>query len=502
MKKFKKYMLILAGASLFFSCNDFLDVTPEGELTKDVYFSTEESINDAVSRVYSSINWRFFRLGTMYFTTHEFCSDDVRMNTADGNFLTPHNFNNDPGNIYIERLWGRWYEYLNDCNQVLELTKDYTGTNAERYNAQARYFRAYWHFDLINVFGEAVLRDHVPSPDEYNIPKSSEEALYKLVIEDLEYAIKYLPTRSEWGTDNLGRVTKGTAKGLLAKVYLYKQDYENAYKYANEVVNTDNEYRLDTSYRNLFAPDNTYSVEHMMPGHYIYQNIAGRVRNPYVEFQGIPGSGLGSCFFVPSDEFVASYEAGDPRKGATIFEKGETIEGYTGAINWQANDDNGEFKYANKKVIWPAGAWPDSDFFKQELNLPFLRFADLILIYAEAANELGKTTEAEAGLEKIRYRARGNKTFAEAGVLPQVSGLSKENMRTAIWNERRIELSFEGNRWFDLVRYEKVVPNYTTNRLHSLGRSNFVYTKYSKFPLPSYFVTNSNGVLVQNDAWK
>lgn len=496
MKSLKKYIMVLAGASLLFSCSDFLDVTPQGQLTKEVYFSTEESIEDAVARVYSSINWRFFRLGTMYFDTHEFCSDDVRMNTADANFLTVYNFTNNADNVYVQRLWERWYGYLNDCNQVLELTKDYNGEKSNLYNAQALFFRAYYHFDLLNIFGETVLRDHVPSPAEYNIPKSSEEEIYALIIKDLEYAIEHLPTRSEWGTENLGRVTKGTAKGLLAKVYLYKMDYENAYKYANEVVNTDNEYHLDPSYRNIFAPDNTYSVENMMPGHYIYQNINGRTRNPYVEFQGIPGSGIGSCFFVPSDDFVNAYETGDPRKDATIFNKGETIEGWTSEIKWEDG-----FQYANKKAIFPATAWPNNDFFSQELNLTFLRFADIILIYAEAANELGKTNESLTALEKIRFRARGNKSFAEAGVLPVIATTDKAALRETIWNERRIELSFEGNRWFDLVRYEKVVPNYTSNIMKDQGRSSFQYKKSSKFPIPSMYITSSEGILVQNPEW-
>lgn len=499
--------MALAGTCILGSCSDFLDVTPQGELTTDLYFSQEERINEAVSRVYSSINWRFFRLGTMYFTTHEFPSDDVRMNTADANFLTAYNFQYDPNNVYVERLWERWYQYINDCNQVLELTKDYDDETAALYNAQARFFRAYWHFDLMNVFGEVVLRDHVPAENEYNIPKSSEEDIYRLVISDLEYAIEHLPTRQEWGEENLGRVTKGTAKGILAKVYLYRQDYENAYRYANEVVNVDHEYSLDPDYRNLFSIQGKYSSESMMPGHYIYQNIEGRLRNPYVEFQGIPGSGLGSAYFVPSDEFVSAYEEGDPRKEATIFEKGETIEGYTGEITWlEEKDEAGnvvsEFNYANKKVIWPATQWPDNDFFKQELNLPFLRFADILLVYAESANELGKTTEAEDALEKVRFRARGNQTYAEAGVLPEKRGLGKDALREIIWNERRIELAFEGNRWFDLVRYEKVVPNYTTNLMHRKGRTNFDYAKHSKFPIPTYYITSSEGVLTQNPAWQ
>lgn len=495
MKKLK-YILTIAGLSLLVSCDDFLDVTPEAQLTTDVYFSDEESINDALNRVYSSVNWRFFRLGTMYFTSHEFSSDDVNMNTADVNFTSAYTFTNNPSNIYIERLWERWYLYLNDCNQVLKLASKYNDSKATLYNAQARYFRAYWHFDLVNVFGDVVIRDHVPAADEFNIPKSPQEEVYKLIISDLEYAVENLPTRQVWGTSNLGRVTKGTALGLLAKVYLYRQDYTNAYKYAKQLVQS-GEYSLDPNYRNLFSIDGKYSVESMMPGHYIYQNIAGRLRNPYVEFQGIPGSGLGSAFFAPSDDLVNSFEVNDPRKAASIFNKGETIEGYTGAINWKAG-----FQYANKKVIWPATQWPDADFFKQQLNLPFLRYADLLLIYAEAANELGNTGDALDALEQVRFRARGNKTFLQAGVLPQIIVTDKAQLRQLIWKERRVELAIEGNRWFDLVRYEKVVPGYTTSIMNNLGRTNFNYNKNSKFPIPSVFITNSNGVLIQNTNWQ
>lgn len=81
-------------------------------------------------------------------------------------------------------------------------------------------------------------------------------------------------------------------------------------------------------------------------------------------------------------------------------------------------------------------------------------------------------------------------------------GLGKDALREIIWNERRIELAFEGNRWFDLVRYEKVVPNYTTNLMHRKGRTNFDYAKHSKFPIPTYYITSSEGVLTQNPAWQ
>lgn len=474
------------------SCSDFLDVTPEGELSTDVYFENEEAIEDALARVYYSINWRFFRLGRMYYTTHEVPGDDVRLVDGDANYATVQTYTNQTNNWYVELYWGRWYEYLNDCNQTLELTKKYESETARIQEAQARFFRAYHHFDLVNVFGEVVLRDHVPSAEEYNIPKSSEEDLYKLIISDLEFAIEKLPTRSEWGSANLGRVTKGTARGLLSRVYLYRQDYENAYKYAKEVVSS-GEYSLESSYRNIFAPDNTYSVENMMPGHYTYQNIAGRNRNPMVEYWGIPGSGIGSAFFAPSNELVNAYEDGDSRKKATIFEKGEKIEGYTKDINWS----NG-FEYANKKIIWPFDTWPNGDFFSQELNMTFMRYAEILLNYAEAANEIGKSAEALDALEQVRARARNS----NSSVLPKITETGKDKLREIIWKERRIELALEGHRWFDLVRYEKVVPNYTTNLLKSLGRTNFEYNKYSKFPIPFLYITSANGVLEQNQYWK
>ncbi len=473
------------------SCSDFLDITPQGSLTSDVYFKDQASVEDALARVYSSINWRFFRLGRMYYTTHEVASDDISIVDGDAYYTSVQNFTNETNNWYVEMYWDRWYGYINDCNQVIALAEKYQNEEGRIQEAQARYFRAYHHFDLLNVFGEIVIRDHIPSAKEYNIPKSSEEEVYNLIIRDLEFAIEHLPLRSEWGTSNLGRVTKGTARGLLSMVYLFKQDYENAYKYAKDVIDS-HEYGLDASYRNLFAPDNTYSIENMMPGHYTYQNIAGRTRNPMVEFFGIPGSGIGSAFFAPSENLVNAYESGDPRKDATIFEKGDIIEGYPKEIKWGEG-----WKYANKKTIWPYNTWPNGDYFSQELNLTFLRYAEILLIYAEAANEIGKTEEALNALEQVRSRARENKD-----VLPHISERNKDHLRELIWNERRIELAFEGRRWFDLMRYEKVVPGYSTNLLKGIGRSNFVYDKYSKFPIPLLYITSSNGVLEQNKYWK
>ena len=182
-------------------------------------------------------------------------------------------------------------------------------------------------------------------------------------------------------------------------------------------------------------------------------------------------------------------------------------------------DELKSVNYTNKKIIWPFSYWNQGNFNFQNVNPMFLRFADIVLIAAEASNELGNSADALKYLEQIRYRARGSKTFAAsvaagenggAGILPQILTIDKTALRLAIWHERRVELAMEFNRWFDLVRYNNVAAangsdgtGYTESLLkNTYGRTNFNYAKFSRFPIPATHITSSNGVLVQNDGWK
>lgn len=500
--------IFLAGISFTaVSCKkSFLDVPPQGQLTEDIFLANESMIDQWVNRIYGTISWREFRIGQQWFSVREMGADDFTPGLGSGSMATDlkvfQDYAHTPSTeLYVERYWSRTFQNLNFCNQVTDVTPGFKDqTIAKKAEAQAKYFRAFYYFELVNVFGKVPLRDHVPVPAEYDIPVSSEDTIYAQIIKDLEYAVDNLPTRAEWGTAGLGHVTKGTAQGLLAKVYLFRQNYAKAQEYANSVM-TSGEYSLEPDYRNIFSPANPYSVENMMPGHFSYNTAIafGRTWNPYIEYQGINGQ-FGNGFVYPSESLVNSYETGDPRRTATIFNSGEVVEGFKS--NAAINIPNG-YKYANKKIIWPFSYWKEGTFMQQELNQLFLRYADVILIYAEASNELGQSGNALQALEKVRFRARGNKTFAEAGILPEITETGKEALREIIWHERRIELAMEGHRWFDLLRYNAVVPGYTENLLkNTYGRTNFSYTKYSRYPIPFAILATSNGILVQNDAWK
>lgn len=508
MKSVKYFALLSLGLLSFSSCEDFLDVTPKGQLTEDIYFADEAKIEDAVAQVYSFLNWRYYRLGGMYFATHEMCADDFVVGSF-ADFTAFRNFEYLTNNVYLERYWDQWYGYINDCNTVIDYTKERTSDRCVLAEAQARFFRAYHYFDMVRVFGDVPLHDHVPTMAEANIPKSSETDVYKLIISDLEYAVAHLKTHAEWGEAGNGRVSKETAEGVLARVYLTLQNYDKALEYAENIIG--GSYSLYADYRELYAPRNVYSCENMLPGHFTYQIINGRFRNPYVEYQGIPSedSALGSFCLLPSADIVNAYEAGDPRKKASIFEKGDVIPGYPKEIKWKSDYVESGMVYANRKVIWDYDdkgwtytGWPNGDYFAQEVNLPFMRYAEILLIAAEAANELGESSKAQGYLEQVRFRARGNKTFEEANVLPKITASDKVELRHAIWNERRVELAFEGHRWFDLLRYEKVETGYLTSLMKKLGRTNFDYKKHCKFPIPENRVISSEGVLTQNENWR
>jgi hypothetical protein len=506
MKKF--IYVLLAGVSFAsLSCKkSFLEVPPQGQLTTDQVLANEANIDQWVNRIYGTINWREFRIGQQWLSVREMGADDFVPGIGSGSMATDlkvfQDYAHTPSTeLYVERYWFRSFQNINFCNQVIDVTPGFKDQAvAKKAEAQAKYFRAYYYFDLVNVFGKVPLRDHVPSPSEYDIPASTEDSIYGLIISDLKYAVDNLPTKAQWGTAGLGHVTKGTAQGLLAKAYLFRKDYTNAQKYAGDVM-TGGEYSLEPDYRNIFSPTNPYSAENMMPGHFSYNPAIafGRTWNPFIEYQGISGQ-FGNGWVYPSESLVNSYETGDSRRTATIFNSGEVVEGFKN--NSSITIPNG-YKYANKKVIWPYQYWKDGTFMQQELNQIFLRYADIILIYAEASNELGQTDKVLQALEQIRFRARGNKTFVEAGVLPLIIETDKAKLREIIWKERRIELAMEGHRWFDLIRYNNVVPGYTENLLkNTYGRTNFNYTKFSRYPIPQFVVSSSNGILTQNDAWK
>lgn len=494
----KKLLYIICTVLAMEGCKDFLSPEPQGKLTQDLFFSEEEGALMGINAIYARLReWE--QEGFPWFVICELPSDDSNTGSelSDGSvprLNTVNNFTYDATVPELNSWWVGNYNGIASCNVAMENLGALQDTQLkERYWAQARFFRGFFYFNLVRAFGGVPLMLNVPQPGAYNRPRATEEQVYAAIIEDLIYASAHLPTRQEWGAQELGRVTKGTAQGLLAKVYLFRQNYERAFTYADSVIRR-GEYDLHPDYRDLFNPHSYYSREVMLADQFLWTDNRD-MESQFVKWQGVR-SFWGWGYLSPTMSLVESYESGDPRLNATVFFSGDTVEGLGKVVF-----PSGLEPRANHKVIWPRAYWNGNDFTKTNAHLYFLRYADVLLIYAEAANELGATGEALDKLELVRDRARRSVTPGEnsASILPRITETDKARLREIIWHERRVELALEGHRFFDLIREDRVVPGYAERMLRADNpETNFSAARNSVFLLPQNQIDISQGVLTQN----
>ncbi len=492
--------ILVASALTFSSCSDFLNVESQGKLTEDVFFGEEQGALMSINAIYTQLRaWNL--IGFSWFGIMELPSDnsDTGSELADGSvprLNTINNFTYDASTSELNGWWEGNYKAIASCNVALD-NLGAVKNEALRVKcvAQARFFRGFFYFNLVRAFGGVPLITQVQQPGEYDQPRAAEALVYDQIVSDLTFAAENLPTRQEWGTKELGRVTKGTAEGLLAKVYLFRQDYANAKRYAGQVIDR-KEYALHNDYRDLFSPDSYYSNEVMLADQYLWGESQDRNKeSEYLKWQGIRGAGMGWGMFSPSEALDKAYEAGDPRRTATIFYDGEVLEG-KGQINFKKEIP----PRANKKTIWPTSFWNSNSFGKHNCHLYFLRYADVLLIYAEASNEIDTDkTSALAKLEEVRARARRSVHPADMVVdLPAITETDTDKLRELIWHERRVELALEGHRFYDLIRADKVVPGYAAKMLKAHGKDNFTMAQHATFFIPQKQIDISQGVLTQN----
>jgi hypothetical protein len=315
-----------------------------------------------------------------------------------------------------------------------------------------------------------------------------EEILNDIIYPDLEFAISILPERSQYEGVDLGRATKGSARGMLARMKLFYSDFQAVETLTNDIIQS-NEYALVDDINQVFVFDNEHNEEAIFEvGAKPEWFVDGG--NQYANTQGVrgtPNKGWGFC--RPAYELVKEYEdTGDPRRDPSILFLNEVIDGITiqgeGATPDTTYENNNivEIECYNQKVWYP-GTDSKTSFGH---NKRIIRYADVLLMHAEALNENGKTDAALTFLNQIRARARGNNT----DVLPDVTTTNPSEVRDAILNERKLEFALEGLRFWDLVR---------TGRAESvLGPLGFIKGKNELLPIPQSEVDISQGRITQN----
>lgn len=447
----KKYNLILKAKSILFivailgfiGCSDeFLDVTPNHYLTEGNFYQTEEDFDQALLGVYGSLqdyvlSAHFLEEGRSDNTTYDNLLDQGSLGGGrQYGFLDQFKMTSDAGPI--SDAWNTIYSAIKDCNVTLYYlsSAEIDPASSKSMEAELRFFRAFYHFIAVRYWGDVpLLIEPVSSAeDAFALERNPTATVYQAIFQDTEFAISNLPTA--YSGNDVGRVTKGAARMLLAKAYLTSGDYSNAQNQLNSIIGS-NEYDLLPTYEAVFDPANKNHQESIFEVQF-KEGAEGESSNFIYQFAPVGSRGVvvlgpenAPGRNIPTNDMVEAYEANDLRKEVSVayFDRDPSPLYYVNKYNHDT----------------------DPDFSRSPDNWPVYRYADALLMLAEAMNEQSYQTGTPFDmLNSVRVRAG----------LPELTPTDlpdQESFRNAIAQERRVELAFENHRWFDLVRTGKAV---------------------------------------------
>ncbi|WP_339878206.1 RagB/SusD family nutrient uptake outer membrane protein [uncultured Algoriphagus sp.] len=494
MKNKINYKIAAVGLSILLSvglisCEDYLEKAPLGELTSENFFKDELQATQAVNAIYSHL--RNFNVHVFsYIGITDIASDDADKGSVPGDagFLQDINdFTFDANNTAVNGIWSGYFQGVFRANQVVANVPEIDMDEAlkTRLIGEARFLRAYFYFFLVRTYGDLPLIDRPLNPDEYAQSRVSKEEIYEFIEEDLRFASANLPEKSEYEASELGRATAGAAKSFLAKVHLFQNEFQEAYDLAQEVISS-GEYELYPDYEGIFRREGEHSSESIFEVSTVALE-AGGGGSQFNEVQGIrgnPNNGWG--FNGPSDDLMAAFEENDPRLTATIINDGDTLP--SGEVV-EADPNMGENARFSRKAWLPER--PPSGFGNSGANIRLFRYADLLLIAAEAANEIGNPSQALVYVNMVRERARqGNEE-----ILPDLTVTTQAELREDIYHERRVELAMEQHRYFDLVRQGRAQEVFS-----ELGIT-WTPGKHEVYPVPQSEIDISGGSIIQNPGY-
>ncbi|QJD78782.1 RagB/SusD family nutrient uptake outer membrane protein [Spirosoma rhododendri] len=476
-----KKSYILAGLltlSLTACTDKFLDLAPISSINTSSYYQTQSDILTALSGAYGALQAPG-QYGQYYVMT-EIPSDDTYP-VLSGTVTDQDQFDKFyliTTNPYLLAAWSDGYRGIYRCNTVIGRIEGVTmdATLKSRIIGEAKFLRALMYFNLVRFFGDVplVLTEITDPLQGYDYGRTPTADVYAQINKDLTDAEAALPV-SYTGAD-IGRATSGAAKSLLGKVYLTQKNYTGAATKLKEVIDRGT-YSLLPSYANLFTPANKNSRESIFEVQYKKGNI-GEGSN-YANTYAPTNSGSAVVAFggggnnIPTADLERSYEANDPRKAISM------ATSYTSTSGARVD------AYYIKKYLDPPVVVNDS-----EDDWYVLRYADVLLMYAEALNETGKTTDALPYLNQIRRRV----SLADKAIGTQA------DMRLALEQERRSELAFEGHRWFDLVRTDRAIP-VLNSKASAIGIKTTLTQNNLIFPIPQSQIDINPGKLKQNSGY-
>jgi len=479
-RKMKLQAAMLLGflAILFSGCDTFLTENLKGSFSTETFYKNDKQAIQAINGVYNAIS--FSSADNVIWVFGDVASDDAVKggNPGDQTEITyidafTANSTNGMTNIY----WKFAYEAIARANNVIANVPAVPMDEGlkNRILGEAKFIRAYSYFNLVNIFGKIPLK-LLPqlSQETINVPLSEITDIYIQIEKDLSEAAAVLPV--SYTSPDIGRATKGAALAMLGKASLFQQKWAAASGYFQQVdelkVGDLKLYNLLPNYADNFK----LAFENSTESVFEIQQLTGQ--NPFtgnaMNQWFAPAAEGGYYFNAPTKSLVEAFEQSatgevDPRLDASIGRDGQPwLNGDLFSSSWSSATG-----YLTKKHQQPLSEVSSSLKGDGDLNYIYLRYADVLLMNAEAYNETGNTEQALANLNKVRQRARAS--FAgtpPVDLLADITTTDQSLIRTAIQKERRVELAQEFHRYFDLTRWGKTVAeaalgpdfNYETKR--------------------------------------
>jgi hypothetical protein len=484
MKSIIIYSLMIFFTLLAASCKkDFLDLTPISSVTTDNFYQNANDIKNAMNGVYASLQISGIHINNYIFG--DIRSDDTQP-VASGSVTDQDEFDRfyiRTTNPFILSRWNDSYRGISRCNAVLDRIGEIEMDAAlkDRTIAETKFIRGLLYFHLVRSFGDVPLVvKEIKDPDEgYEYGRNPKAEVYAQIEKDLTEASAVLPP-AYTGAD-IGRATQGAAKALLGKVLLTEKKFSEASARLKEVI-ASNVYGLLPNYADVFRVANKNNKESVFEVQFRSGGVGEG--NPWPNSFSPENSGNAVIAFggdgnnQPSVDMTNAYEANDKRKAISLATSYVNASGATIPYN-----------FVKKYYDVPATKNDNGN------NIPVIRYADVILMYAECLNEAGYQPAGEAMNYLNEVRLRAGLTARTSTDIP-----NQQAFRLAIEQERRVELAFEGHRWFDLVRTDRAITVLNAKKdqlrlVRLLNANDMVY------PVPQSQIDINKGKITQNPGY-
>ncbi|RRA97741.1 RagB/SusD family nutrient uptake outer membrane protein [Larkinella rosea] len=473
--KYSILTLFLA-AFLVIGCKeDFITKEFTNGVSEENFFKNTKDVEQALTAVYDVIGQKGIYRESV-FVLGSCPSDDIDEKTGDTgdygfHFKNASDFRWFPDNPFSKARWYDAYKGIFRANTFLEKVPPVTmdETLKKQYLAEARFLRAVYYWNLVITFGDVPFFTKVLTQPEYaDLARTDKAVIYKQIEDDMNAAI---PDLLATASNPVGRVTKGAAMGFLGRIYLYEKKWQEAADMAQKVIAL-GQYRLVPNYISLFNGKAENSSESLMdfqsvgfsPGYFndASENSIAAMWSPTIGWAN---------WYTPSEESKTLFVPGDIRRKSVMI---------MGASPADSIDVDGTgpkvfptlpmrtqyFNNANVRKFLPDGKiMAQVDNF--DVNYPIIRYAEVLLNHAEALNELGRSADALASLNQVRARAK----------VANVTETNQASLRTIIQNERRVELVYEGHRFYDLARWGQLEEK--------LKKKGFVKGQHEYWPVPT-----------------